>query len=248
MYNPFSLIDKTILVTGATSGIGRAIAIECSKMGAKLIIVGRNNERLEDTFKSLDGSEHLKFIVDLTIESELIDLVKRIPILNGIVHAAGVVKNIPFRYTKKSDYLSTFDINFFAPIELSKSILKEKKINNEGSIIFLASIDGTLTSYIGDSNYSTSKAALVALSKSLALELATKKIRVNSILPGLIDTPLINNEMFLIEQLNIEKNKYPIQRFGEPEEIAYAAIYLLSDASKWVTGTNMVIDGGYTIR
>lgn len=248
MYNPFSLIDKTILVTGATSGIGRAIALECSKMGAKLIIVGRNIERLEEIFINLEGSDNLKFNVDLTIESEIIDLVKTIPSINGIVHAAGIVKNIPFRYTKKSDYLSTFDINLFAPIELTKNILKEKKMNNEGSVVFLASIDGTLTSYIGDSNYSTSKSALVALSKSLALELATKKIRVNSILPGLIDTPLINNEMFLVEQLNIEKNKYPIQRFGNPEEVAYAAIYLLSDASKWVTGSNMVIDGGYTIR
>ncbi len=248
MYNPFSLIDKTILVTGATSGIGRAIALECSKMGAKLIIVGRNIERLEETFSYLEGVDHFKFDLDLINENDMITFVNKLPVINGLVHAAGILNTVPFKFSNKKKFLDIFETNFFAHVELSRLLIKGGKIENEASIIFISSIDGLKTTHIGNTIYSASKAAICSVAKNMALELVNKNIRVNSILPGMVNTPLIHNDSFTSEDLEKEKSNYLFKRFGKPEEVAYAAIYLLSDASKWVTGSNMVIDGGYTIR
>jgi NAD(P)-dependent dehydrogenase (short-subunit alcohol dehydrogenase family) len=248
MYNPFLLIDKTILVTGATSGIGRSIAIECSKMGAKLIIAGRNIERLKETFSYLEGAGHFMFDFDLTNEKDQITFIDKLPQINGLVHAAGILNTVPFKFSNKKKFLEIFDTNFFAQVELSRLLIKVGKIENESSIVFISSIDGLKTTHIGNTIYSASKAAISSVAKNMALELANKSIRVNSILPGMINTPLIHNDSFSEEELEKEKSNYLFKRFGKPEEVAYAAIYLLSDASKWVTGTDMVIDGGYTIR
>lgn len=244
---PFLLKDKTVLITGASSGIGKSIAIECSKIGAKLYITGRDKEKLSLTHKELQGEYHKMLPFDLSIEDNLIKLVDSLPELDGIVHSAGMTKNIPFQFASKSNMQEVFDINFFAPSELTRLLLKNRKINRHSSIIFISSISGVYCSAPASSIYSASKGAINGLVKGLSLDLAPKGIRVNSINPGVIETSIFQSGVITEEQLIEDQKKYPLKRFGKPEEIAYAAIYLLSDASKWTTGSNMVIDGGFTL-
>jgi len=246
-YNPYSLKGKTILITGASSGIGQATAIECSKMGAIVLITGRNEERLNGTFKRLEGSGHLKFTADLSIENELESIINDLPKLDGLVNVAGMVKTLPFQFINRDELTKVFDINFTAPTLLSQKLIKAKKLNKGCSVVFISSIDGPGIAHVGNSMYAASKGALSAIVKTIALELAIKKIRVNSILPGMVDTPLIHDGNITEEQLDIELKKYPLKRYGKPNDIAFAVIYLLSDASAWVTGTNLIIDGGFTL-
>jgi len=247
MYNPFSLEGKTILVTGASSGIGRATAIECSRMGAKVVVTGRNEERLNETFSHLTGKEHLKIYADLGREEESDKSVDLMPVLTGLVNCAGLGEYIPFTFINKYKLDKTFDINFYAPALLTQKLLKKKKIGNNGSIVFISSISGVYCSAYGGSIYSASKGAINGLVKGMALDLSVKQIRVNSVNPGVIDTNIFENGTITEEQLKEDIQKYPLKRHGKPEEVAYAIIYLLSDASSWVTGSNLVIDGGYTL-
>lgn len=247
MYNPFSLSEKNILVTGASSGIGKATAIECSKLGAKVFITGRNASRLNDTYNSLEGDGHAQFAVDLSNEESAIEFINILPQLNGIVHAAGIVKTLPFQFVNKQDIHNVFDINFFVPVLLTQKLIKQKKIIKSSSIVFISSIDGPLVSHIGNSMYSASKGAVSAIVKNMAVDLAAKKIRVNSVLPGMTETPLIHSDGITQEQLDKDMQLFPLKRYAQPEEIAWAIIYLLSDASTWVTGTNLTIDGGFTL-
>lgn len=246
-YNPFSLEGKTILVTGASSGIGKATAIECSRLGAKVIITGRNESRLSETFHLLEGDGHMQFSADLSDEENIDLLVENLPQLTGIVHAAGIVTTIPFAFIKKKNLESVFKVNFFAPTILSQMLVKSKKIANGGSIVFLSSIDGPVTAHAANSIYAASKGAVSAMSKNMAIDLASKKIRVNTILPGMTETPLIHGENFTDENFEADKKLYPLKRYGKPEEIAWAAIYFLSDASSFTTGTQLIVDGGFTI-
>jgi len=248
MYNPFSLEKKTILVTGASSGIGRAAAIECSKMGASLIITGRNEERLNKTFEDLQGGGHKKIACDLTSQENMEELAKQLPALNGIVHSAGINGGfLPFQFVSSQKLKEVFDINFFAPTLLSQTLIKTKKLQNNSSIVFIASVKGPVSVTVATSIYASSKSAVTAMAKSMALDLAPKKIRVNCVLPGMVETPLINDDALTREQIDADIKSYPLKRYGKPEEIAYAVIYLLSDASVWVTGSNLVIDGGVTL-
>ena len=248
MYNPYSLEGKTILVTGASSGIGKATAIECSKLGAKVIIIGRNEERLNDTFEKLEGSENKKFILDLKNSELLKTFVSEISNIDGIVHSAGLTKNIPFQFASKENFDEVFDVNFFSPTELTRLLIKSKKLNKSSSIVFISSISGVLCSAPASSIYSSSKGAVNGLIKGMALDFASKGIRVNSVNPGVVETNIFDEGVITEEQLEENKKQYPLKRFGKPEEIAFAVIYLLSDASSWVTGTNLVIDGGFTLQ
>lgn len=247
MYNPYSLIGKKIFVTGASSGIGRAIAIECSKLGAELIITGRKSEELNKTFGQLAGSNHAQFPMDITNEQDVNSCVENLPVLNGMVNAAGAVKTLPFQFIKNKDFSDLLDINLVSPVLLTQKLVKTKKINNNSSIVFISSIDGPVISHHGNSMYAATKGAVSSILRAMALELASKKIRVNGVLPGMVETPLIHTESITSEQLNAEVEKYPLKRIGQPEDVAFAAIYLLSDASSWITGTNLVIDGGFTL-
>lgn len=248
MYNPYSLEGKTILVTGASSGIGKATAIECSKLGAKVIIIGRNEERLNDTFEKLEGSENKKFILDLKNSELLKTFVSEISNIDGIVHSAGLTKNIPFQFASKENFDEVFDVNFFSPAELTRLLIKSKKLNKSSSIVFISSISGVLCSAPASSIYSSSKGAVNGLIKGMALDFASKGIRVNSVNPGVVETNIFDEGVITEEQLKENKKQYPLKRFGKPEEIAFAVIYLLSDVSSWVTGTNLVIDGGFTLQ
>lgn len=247
MYNPFSLSGKKILVTGASSGIGRAIAIECSKMGAQLLICGRNRDRLKEVHSLLIGDGHQCFVGDLTQDSVVKELIAEIEELNGCVFSAGRGLTLPFQFATREKFDEVFNINFFSPIELFRLLVKKKKMHLDSSVVFIDSIGGTQIFSMGGSIYGSSKAALQSMVKFCAKELASKKIRVNSVNPGMVNTPLIRRGTLTEEQLKEDMVKYPLKRYGEPEDIAYGVIYLLSDASSWVTGQTLVIDGGITI-
>ena len=250
MYNPFSLEGKTILITGASSGIGRGIAIECSKMGATVIITGRNVERLNETYKSLAGKNHKQIVADLSNEEDINNLLEECPPLDGYVNSAGIPKLTTVKYIKRKSLNEIIGINTIAPILLTSLLVRSKKINKGSSIVFISSISGVNISTLGESTYSASKGAINGFVKGAAIDLASQKIRVNSINPGLIQTKILElaNEMFSKEQIDNKLKQYPLKRIGQPEDVAFAAIYLLSDASTWVTGSNIVIDGAFTLQ
>ena len=245
-YNPFTLAGKTILVSGASSGIGKAIAIECSKMGANVILTARNKERLEET---LSQCEEGKIVPANLVEQEDIEnLVNSVPTLDGVVLCAGKGLTLPFNYATRDKFDSIFDINFFSTIETLRLLSKKKKLNKGCSVVFIVSIGGTYRFTVGNSIYGASKAALRSMIHFCSQELSSKLIRVNGIYPGMVETPLIHKGTLTEEQLKEDMSHYPLKRYGKPEEIAYGAIYLLSDASAWVTGQDLVIDGGITAR
>lgn len=248
MYNPFSLAKKTILITGASSGIGKSVALECSKMGAKVIITGRNSERLNQTFTALTGLDHSQFVADLSFDDEIQQLVEFVPQLDGIVHVAGVVKPKPFQFINRAELDEIMDVNFYAPVLLSNHIIRKKKMNKPASVVFISSISGVLGSFIGGTTYSASKGALNGIVKGMALDLAQKQIRVNTVIPGMINTGIFDGSAITAEDLNEDTKRYPLGRYGKPEEVAYAAVYLLSEASAWTTGSNILIDGGFTLK
>ena len=246
-YNPFSLKGKNILVTGSSSGIGSTIAMECSKMGANVIITGRNNERLQETFRQLFPNEgHLCKVADLSIKEELDALVDSLPNLDGVVHCAAMLKKLPLKFINEKAWQETMETNLIAPAILSQRLVKKNKINDSGSVVFISSIAASVASF-GNISYMASKGAINSLSRGMALELAAKGIRVNTIQPALIKTNLTDKALSE-EDLNNYLAKFPLGRFGKPEEVAYGVIYLLSDASVWVTGTSITIDGGVTLR
>ena len=247
MYNPFSLEGKTILVTGASSGIGQATAIECSKMGAKLVITGRNAERLQETMNLLEGEGHQQAAAELTDFESIEKLVADCPLLNGLVLCAGKAMTLPMAFATRDKLDEMFDVNFFAPVELLRLLGKKKKLDKGSSVVMVASIGGVTSYKVGNGLYGASKSALTSVMRFFALELASKKIRVNSVNPGMTNTPLIRRGTITEEQFRADEEQYPLKRYGEPADIAHGIVYLLSDASSWVTGHSLVIDGGMSI-
>ena len=239
---------KTILVTGASAGIGRAIAICCSQMGANLVITGRNENRLSETFLFLEGAENQQICTDLTNSSELEKLVVSLPKLDGIVNNAGIAKPLVLQLTEQEDVDEIMNINALVPMNLTRLVLQNKKLNKGASLVFISSINGNNCAYIGSSIYAASKSALTGFMKAIALELAPRGIRANCINPGMIETDLLKSGNIGEEELEKDRLKYPLKRYGKPEEVANAAVYLLSDASQWVTGSSLLIDGGYTLQ
>ena len=247
-YNPFTLDGKIILVTGASSGIGAATAIECSRMGAQVIITARNEERLKETLNQMIGEGHQMFLSDLNSQDDLEGLVNGLSKINGVVLSAGVGYTLPFSFCSRQKMDEVFNINFFAPIELLRLLIKKKKIEANSSVVFVSSVGGVNVFNVGNSIYGASKGALNSMMKQAALELATKKIRVNSVNPGMVNTKLIHEGMsFTDEQLREDEKRYPLGRYGEPIDIAQGILFLLSDASCWMTGHPLVIDGGLSL-
>ena len=246
-FNPFSLSGKKVLVTGAASGMGKATAIACSQMGAIVFAADFNEEGLLATMCHLEGTDHRSFILNLVDESTWDDLLNEDLALDGIANCAGVADMNPFSYITKEELDKVFGVNFMGPILLVKSLLKRKKLNKGASIVFVSSIDGPKVVHPGNAVYSASKSALVGIAKNMAVDLAPKKMRVNCILPGTTDTPLIRTSNVTEQDLLENAKSFPLRRFGTPEEMAYAIIYLLSDARSFVTGTELVIDGGYSL-
>lgn len=248
MNNPFSLEGKTILVTGASSGIGKGIAIACSRMGANLIITARNEERLFKTLNSLDGKGHRTIVTDLSTEIGVKTLIGELAKLDGLVLAAGFVEMWPVLFATRDRIEKIFATNLYSPIEIIRSIVKKKLFNPGFSIVAIDSIAGTFDISPANSIYGSGKAALASFLKYVALEMASKKIRVNTISPGLILTPMHTNGTVEEEKLEEIVSKVPLGRWGIPEDISYAAVYLLSEASSYITGSDIKIDGGVTLK
>ena len=246
-YNPFSLEGKTVLVTGASSGIGQATAIECAKMGAKVVITGRNVERLQETFGQLEGEGHLQIAADLNSEDEIAKLVEQCPVLNGLVNNAGRGKSKPVNFIGLQDLQDVYQTNLFGVALLTKMLLKKKKIAKEGSIVFTSSISAYMTA-AGLSIYASSKAAVAAYMRTGSIELGPKGIRTNVMLPGMVETKLINSGTYTDEDKQNDLALYPLGRYGQPEDIARAMVFLLSDASAWMTGAELVVDGGRCLK
>jgi NAD(P)-dependent dehydrogenase (short-subunit alcohol dehydrogenase family) len=244
--NPFSLDGKTILVTGASSGIGQTTAISCAKMGANVVITGRDQGRLPAT-ADLSGTAVTQIVADLTVQADMENLLAALPPLDGAVLCAGNSTTLPLQFGSREKFDEMFDVNFFAPVELLRLMYKKKILQKGSSVVLLASIGGTHSFMPGNGVYGASKAALNSVMKYAAREYASRKIRVNSICPGMVDTPLIHRGTITEEQLAEDAKRYPLGRYGKPEDIANGAIYLLSDASSWLTGHDLVIDGGFSI-
>ena len=252
-FNPFSLENKTIVVTGASSGLGRQVAIACSRMGAKLALIGRNVERLEETRSQLEGEGHRAISYDLTdleLQKDMVtNIVSEMGLIDGLVNCAGISTTLPFKLMTPEMVEVFFKTNVSAALELTRQVLNVKNVNKNGaSVIFFASVMGC----VGENSkslYSMTKGALISCCRSLAIEYAPKKIRINVVSPGVVETPINRNQPYLAdpERRKYTESLHPLG-LGMPEDIANACLYLLSDASRWVTGQNIIVDGGYTVR
>ena len=248
-YNPYSLRGKKILITGASSGIGRGIAIECSRIGASVIITGRNKERLQETLCMMDHQqEHSMVIADLSSVEGVFTLADAVDnTIDGLVLCAGFTIVKPFKYVSDKDLDDIMNVNYKAPVLLAQRLLKKKKISKGASIVFISSVSGVFISAPAGALYSGSKGAVNGIAKAMAIDLSSRGVRVNCVNPGMVDTNIFAKGDITKEQLEDDVKNYPLGRYGKPEDIAYAVIYLLSDASNWVTGTNLKIDGGLTL-
>lgn len=243
-FNPFTLKGKTILVTGASSGIGRETAIVCSKMGATIIVSARNAERLSDTFNMLDGTGHKIITADLACQEQIDNLAAEVPELDGIVHCAGVGDRTLLKMAREKDIERVMKANFDGPVLLQRALLKKKKVKPSSSIVFIAS-RAPFAPTPGNGLYAASKGALIAYAKVLGLELANQLIRVNCICPAMVWTELVQRDAKLTGADYHEAEKiYPLKRYGKPEDVANLVVYLLSDASSWMTGSCIDITGG----
>ena len=245
--DPFSLLGKRILVTGASSGIGRQTAISCAAMGAAVVITGRNETRLRATFDQLDGCGHALVVADLQSDPDRNRLAEVTERADGIVHCAGISAIVPFRLISENHLDHVFDVNFRAPILLTQRMISKRRVSQGGSIVFIASSAAHIGT-LATSMYAASKAALIPAARALALEVGAKQgIRVNCISPGYTRTPMLdglNNSGPSIE----ENYALAPLGLGEPEDVANAAVFFLSDASRWITRTTLQLDGGLTSR
>lgn len=248
-YNPFSLKDKTVLITGGAGGIGTAAAQTCIELGARVILTDIREDALRVTLGSLPtpmtGEPNLCITADLTDAEQLAALVDSCPKIDGLVCNAGVMKLTLTQFISEEELTRIQKINLNAPILLTRSLLKKKKINKGGSIVFTASAAGVYRVSIGNGIYATTKCGIDAFMRTVALEMGPKGIRCNSVNPGMVETALIGS--FSEEEKEKEKLNYPLRRFAKPEDIAFGIAYLLSDASSFVTGTALKIDGGMTL-
>ena len=243
MESPFSLTGKTILVTGASSGIGRATAVLCAQMGASVIVTGRNLDRLQETYDSLQGNGHLQIVADLGDSEQRSKLVQTVPALDGIAYCAGIGHRKPSRFLTEEDITQVMGVNFNAVALLQAALMSAKRINKGASLVFLSSRAAEIPA-TANSLYSASKGALKSYAKCLSLELAPRQIRVNCICPAIVWTPLVLGEGVTEEELKEQESRYPLKRYGQPEDIANLAVFLLSGASSWMTGSCIDITGG----
>jgi len=243
MDNPFSLKNKSVLVTGASSGIGRGIAIACAGMGANVILTARNESRLKETLSMLEGAGHSYICADINDAGQRSALISSLPLLDGFVQCAGVMNRVPCKAVEQEDIDSVFSTNVSAPILLQAELLQEKKLKKESSIVYIASISARYA-VAGNALYSASKSALISYAKCLAQEVANRQIRVNCVCPAMVWTDIAHVGATK-EELEFDQSKYPLKRYGTPQDIANLSVYLLSDASSWMTGSCIDITGGY---
>lgn len=245
--SPFSLDGKKILVTGASSGIGRATAIACSQQGAQLVITGRNESRLQETFHSLYGEEHQSFICELTDRNSVEVLVNQIEKLDGVVYCAGTQETCITKMLTESVIHQLMDTNFTSVALLNALLLQKKKISKYASIVIISSAAARYISEVGNAAYSASKGALSAFGRVLAAELSPRGIRVNMVAPAMVRTAIMDKFDVGMEEFEADEERYPLG-YGTPDDVANSIVFLLSPASKWITGTELLLDGGLTLH
>ncbi|MGN6390303.1 MAG: SDR family NAD(P)-dependent oxidoreductase [Burkholderiaceae bacterium] len=248
-FNPFSLRGKRVLVTGATSGLGHCVALTCARMGAEVIGVGRDEERLARTAEALAG---ISDAAHVTIKADLTDEVARATVISslrspvdGVVHGAGISRLSPVRLMTVDHLREVQTINVEAPVMLTQGLLRHGLVAPGGSIVFVASIAAHI-GVAGVGAYSGTKAALIGLMRCLAVEVVKRRIRANCLSPSLVQSPMLEAASKVSGDLEQLRKDHPLG-FGKPEDVANAAVFLLSDASSWITGTTIVMDGGLTI-
>lgn len=244
---PFSLEGKTILITGASSGIGRATAIACSKHGARMIVTGRNEARLAETQSMLAGEGHEAVVCNLTSDEDVKALVGKLSKLDGIVHCAGTQQTCITKMLDKAKLQGLMDTNFFSAAVLNAALMKAKLLSKGTSVVFVSSAAASRVAEVGNAAYSASKGALSAYSRVLAAELAPRNIRVNTVAPGMVRTALMEKFDVTEEEFLENEKQYPLG-YGKPEDVASAIVFLLSNASRWITGTELLMDGGLTLH
>jgi len=243
--NAFDLTGKTVFVTGASSGLGMQTAITASEYGARVVITGRNPERLDKTFRALHGEGHMQILADLTIQEDIDRVVSQLPLLNGVVYSTGISDLSPARFISKKVIAQTFGISFEASVLLTAGILGKKKlVKDNSSIVFISSLS-TRYAFVGGAMYIAAKSALEAYSRVLALELAPRGTRVNCIAPAFVRTPMLDETAVASSQGVVEKiEKLQLLGFGDPVDVANTIVFYLSDASKWISATSLVLGGG----
>lgn len=240
--------NKTFLVTGASTGIGRSTAILLSRYGAKVIVSARNEKNLNETLSLMEGAGHKMVLADLTSDEGIAALSDQVQTIDGWAHCTGKVLPVPVKFIKGKHLEEIFSVNFNSAVKLSSVLLSAKKLNTSSSIVFISSVS-TLHSYFGGGLYISSKAALEGFARTLALEVAPKKIRVNILQPALVRTAIYESTVEASldkEEMNKHEARYPLG-IGEPEDVANAIAFFLSDESKWITGTSLKMDGGLTL-
>ncbi|MCB0401879.1 MAG: SDR family oxidoreductase [Flavobacteriales bacterium] len=245
---PFHLHNKTVLITGASSGIGKQTAIDIAGMGARVVLTARNKERLTETFQDLPEGDHQMIVADILIPEDRERLIAQLPQLDGVVNSAGVVNPFPIRFISQEKIDETLNINYEAPLLLMAGITKNKKLNKNASVVFMSSISGQHP-HKGGVMYSSSKAAIESLSKVFALEHYHLGIRSNCISPAMVKTEMYDEAEKGMSKESMDKHieQYPLG-VGTPQDVSHAIIFLLSDASKWITGINLRLDGGYLLE
>jgi NAD(P)-dependent dehydrogenase (short-subunit alcohol dehydrogenase family) len=247
------LKDKNIVITGASSGIGRQIALEAAREGANVILIARNSDRLEETRSLAGGNKHLIYSFDITdfdkIDGLIDEIVTKTGLISGFVHSAGIESTIPFRNMKGVTYEEMMRVNVISGLEFARSIARKKSVNPEGAgFVFIGSVMGDLGKE-GKVGYCATKGALTSSVKAMALELSNKKIRCNSIQPGIVQTEMVKHLFETLPESSVAdiSKQHPLG-LGAPEDVANLAIFLLSEKSRWITGSEIIIDGGYSAQ
>lgn len=254
MAEPFlDFAGRWIVVSGASSGIGRAIAVELSRQGAHVVLIGRDQQRLAETAALLGASEHRALALDLTRHDAIADAIvgvrKETGPLYGMCHAAGVVETRPLQVNKVEHVQAQLDVNLLAGLELARAVCRrDVMLTDEGSLLFISSVYGQV-GMPGQIGYCASKGAIAAAVRAMAIELARRKIRVNCISPGLVFTEMTEKAFSMLTAEQVERlvAAYPLGP-GKPEDVARAAAFLLAPGSRWITGTDLAVDGGFTAQ